>query len=164
MRRIAMSVAFVVLWAAMACSPASGAVLSGTAFNLPPNLVPITGETVTISVYNAQFVNGQFLNVCDAVKRDVSNAMDGTFKVNVPAAPGTTRRFVNVEFARGNATTNVVRGIVLQEGTDYRLDVVVPTAMDMGYPCWHGPAYYPGGWETEYRARRGRWGGLRGRW
>jgi hypothetical protein len=118
--------------------PLPAADIRGTAFNLPPNLTPITNTVVIVNVFpTITLANGQLQ--LDAQGEPVNgpnpitartNQATGEFTVtNIPGAP----RVVNIEFNRsGQGVTRRLKGVVLRDNQPYLIDVIVPEEMA---PC-----------------------------
>jgi len=117
---------------------ATAADIDVTLFNLPKRGVvsSLTDVPVTVSIREP------LLNSAGEVVRNSNDRLTdgalilqtvlppngtGRHTISVPALPGKNHRLVNLRFSRsGSADTQVITGIVLTEGRDYRLDLTVP--------------------------------------
>jgi hypothetical protein len=118
-----------------------------TLYRLPPGVRRITDDIVTVRVYaiddqgsagrdgNVRIPNGKPILAEELLP---AKGVDGRFRIRVPAIPGQTTQFVNIEFERQGATTQILSGVVAEEGEPYRLDVVVPEPLKDNVECCRG--------------------------
>lgn len=141
MQRAGIGFVALLLCGASLATTTSAAQLDVTLYNLPPNLTPINNEAVTILVSQPLFTsdgqvvrdsNDRIRNGDPILLDDLMPRPDGHFVINIPARPGQTRQLVNIQFSRrGKTVTQVLSGIVLEEGRPYHLDVTVPQPLPM---------------------------------
>lgn len=121
-----------------------------TLYHLPKAgvITPITDVPVTVTVRppllnNAQEVvrnsNDRLADggtvLLQATLRPTAN---GRHTLTIPTQPGQPPQMINLRFSRtGTADTQVITGLVIEHGRDYRIDVTVPEEIQPPSQCIH---------------------------
>jgi hypothetical protein len=127
----------------------AAAKVEGTCYNLPPDLVPITGmsittglpENITFAVRTVRDDNPLLAGGALTIKNAKFDPETGKYSFEVDLPDPAKLVAVFIQFSRDGFPTEELNRIVLAEGVTNHVDLVVPREGEMVRPSFEPPCY-----------------------